>query len=29
MRQSFLEDPKFKEFNTNIKKVKELKTQYE
>lgn len=29
MRQSFLEDPKFKQFNTNIKKVKELKTQYE
>lgn len=29
MRQSFMEDPKFKEFTTNIKKVKELKQQYE
>jgi antiviral helicase SKI2 len=29
MRQSFLEDPKFKEYVTNIKKTEELKKQFE
>ena len=29
MRQSFMEDPKFKEFTSNIQKVKTLKNNYE
>jgi len=29
MRQSFMEDPKFKEYTTNIKKTQELKKQFE